>query len=99
MVHLAVMQCSGPAQGLLISRVLRLVIMGNQEGEPNPYGSHNTMELFIFSIPLMVLAVGLAVLPLILMSHAESRQRSTEVISRSRWVSNEDGAFEVGPRA
>jgi hypothetical protein len=40
------------------------------------------MTLFMISFPLMVLAVTLAVLPLILMSHADHRRRATEAISR-----------------
>jgi hypothetical protein len=42
------------------------------------------MTLFMISFPLMVLAVALAVLPLILMSHADHRRRATEAISRHR---------------
>ena len=40
------------------------------------------MALFMITIPLMVLAVALAVLPLILMSHADHRRRTAEAISR-----------------
>jgi hypothetical protein len=42
------------------------------------------MTLFMVSVPLMVLAVALAVLPLILMSHAEHRDRTAEAIFPSR---------------
>ena len=37
-----------------------------------------SMALFMISIPLMVLAVALAVLPLVLMSHADHRRRTAE---------------------
>ena len=36
------------------------------------------MTLFMISIPLMALAVAVAVLPLILMSHADHRRRAEE---------------------
>ena len=36
------------------------------------------MTLFMISVPLMVLAVALAVLPLILMSHGDHRRRMAE---------------------
>lgn len=42
------------------------------------------MTLFMVSVPLMVLAVALAVLPLILMSHAEHRDRTAEANFPSR---------------
>jgi hypothetical protein len=40
---------------------------------PHPDGSTKSMTFFMACIPLMVLAVALAVLPLILTSHAEHR--------------------------
>jgi hypothetical protein len=43
------------------------------------------MTLFAISIPLMVLAVALAVLPLILMSFADQRSRMADTTSRNRW--------------
>jgi hypothetical protein len=46
------------------------------------------MTLFMISIPLMVLAVALAVLPLVLMSHADHRRRTAEMISRSHGISS-----------
>jgi hypothetical protein len=49
------------------------------------------MTLFVISIPLMVLAVALAVLPLILMTFADHRSRMTETTSLNRW----DPAQEV----
>ncbi len=56
--------------------------MGYQEEEPTSDGSHEkSMALFIISIPLMVLAVALAVLPLLLVSHADNRRRTAETIS------------------
>ena len=42
------------------------------------------MTLFMISVPLMALAVALAVLPLIFMSHADHRRRMAEVTPRSR---------------
>ena len=55
--------------------------MARQEAEPPiPYGSEVSMAFFIISIPLMVLAVVIAVLPLIVMSFAD-RHRTAETIS------------------
>jgi hypothetical protein len=55
--------------------------MARQEVEPPiPSGSKVSMTLFIISIPLMVLAVVLAVLPLIVMSVAD-RHRRPEAIA------------------
>jgi hypothetical protein len=68
--------------------------MGCQEEEPTPFGSHESMTLFMLSIPLMVLAVALGVLPLILMSHADHRHRTAEAISRSRGTGSEVAADE-----
>jgi len=48
-----------------------------------------SMALLMISIPLMVLAVALAVLPIVLMSHADHRRRTAETISRSRWTPSE----------
>ena len=42
------------------------------------------MTLFMISVPLMALAVALAVLPLILMSHSDHRRRMAEATPRSR---------------
>jgi len=42
------------------------------------------MELFMFSFPLMVLAVALAVLPLIVISHTDNRRRATEELYRGK---------------
>jgi hypothetical protein len=42
------------------------------------------MTLFMISVPLMALAVALAVLPLIFMSHADHRRRMAEAIPRNR---------------
>ena len=47
------------------------------------------MALFIISIPLMVLAVALAVLPLILVSLADHRRRTAETISPRQWTPSE----------
>ena len=47
------------------------------------------MALFIITIPLMVLAVALAVLPLIVMSFADHRRPMAETISRSRFAPGE----------
>jgi len=55
--------------------------MAHQEEEPLiPYGSEISMALFMLTIPLMVLAVAITVLPLIVMSFAD-RHRTTETIS------------------
>jgi hypothetical protein len=42
------------------------------------------MTLFMISVPLMALAIALAVLPLIFMSHADHRRRMAEAIPRNR---------------
>jgi hypothetical protein len=42
------------------------------------------MTLFMISVPLMALAVALAVLPLIYMSHADHRRRVAEATPPSR---------------
>jgi uncharacterized Tic20 family protein len=42
----------------------------------------SSMALFIISIPLMVLAVALAVLPLVIMSLAAERHRTGEATPR-----------------
>jgi hypothetical protein len=47
-----------------------------------------SMALLMISIPLTVLAVALAVLPLVLMSHAHHR-RTAETISRSHGTPSE----------
>ena len=47
------------------------------------------MALLMISIPLMVLAVALAVLPLVLMSQADHRRRTPETISRSHGTPSE----------
>ena len=55
--------------------------MARQEAEPPiPYGSEVSMAFLIISIPLMVLAVVIAVLPLIVMSLAD-RYRIAETTS------------------
>jgi len=55
--------------------------MARQEAEPPiPYGSEVSMAFLIISIPLMVLAVVIAVLPLIVMSLAD-RHRTAETTS------------------
>ena len=46
----------------------------------------------MISIPLMVLAVTLAVLPLILLSHADHRRRTAEAASRNRLTPSESVA-------
>ena len=56
--------------------------MSHQEEEPTPYGSEISMTLFMISIPLMVLAVALAVVPLIVVSHADHRRRQAEATHR-----------------
>jgi hypothetical protein len=56
-----------------------------------------SMALLMISIPLMVLAVALAVLPLVLMSHADHR-RTLETNSRCHRTQNESatGVDTVG---
>ena len=56
--------------------------MSHQEEEPTPYGSEISMTLFMISLPLMVLAVALAVVPLIVVSHADHRRRQAEATHR-----------------
>ena len=52
--------------------------MARQEAEPPiPYGCEVSMAFFIISIPLMLLAVVIAVLPLVVMSLAD-RHRAAE---------------------
>ena len=64
--------------------------MARQEAEPPiPYGSEVSMAFFIISIPLMVLAVVIAVLPLIVMSLAD-RHRMAETTSPAM-------GLQVGP--
>jgi hypothetical protein len=69
--------------------------MAHQEEEPPiPNGSKLSMALFFISIPLMILAVALAVLPLIVMSFADSRRTaettSTPAGSREGRATSED---------
>jgi len=51
---------------------------------PLPTVPTTSMTLFMVSVPLMVLAIALAVLPLILMSRAEHRGRMAEATFRNR---------------
>ena len=51
-----------------------------------------SMALLMVSIPLMVLAVALAVLPLVVMSHADHRRRTAETISRGHETPSESVA-------
>ena len=53
-----------------------------------------SMALLMISIPLMVLAVALAVLPLVVMSHADHRRRLAETISRHETPSESVAAVE-----
>jgi hypothetical protein len=48
-----------------------------------------SMALLIICIPVMILAVALAVLPLILMSHTDHRRRRAETIAHSSWTPSE----------
>ncbi len=50
--------------------------------EPSLSVPHTTMAVFIISIPLMVLALALAVVPLIVTSHSVQRERGQESISQ-----------------
>ena len=50
------------------------------------------MTLFMISIPLMVLAVALAIVPLVLTSHAAERRRKSESTAAIRWDLREEGA-------
>ena len=56
--------------------------MSCQEEEPLPTVPKIQMTLFMISIPLMVLAVALAVVPLIVVSHADHRRRQAEATHR-----------------
>jgi hypothetical protein len=56
------------------------------------------MALFAICDPLMVLAVALAVLPLVLSSHADHR-RTRETISRSNGTPNESVTVVDGGRS
>jgi len=70
-----------------------------QEAEPTPYGSDKHMALLMISIPIMVLAVALAVLPLIVMSHSDHRRRKAETSSPNPWTPREAIATVDVPRA
>ena len=52
--------------------------MSCQEEEPSPTVPKISMTLFMISIPLMALAVALAVVPLIVASCADHRRRQDE---------------------
>jgi hypothetical protein len=78
LVHEFAMRCPEIAQVLLTSPVPPLVTMTTRRRSPFPDGSMKSMTLFLVCIPLMVLAVAVAVLPLILMSHAEHRNLRAE---------------------
>jgi hypothetical protein len=56
--------------------------MSYQEEEPPPTVPKISMTLFMISIPLMVLAVALAVVPLIVVSRADHRRRQADSIHR-----------------
>jgi hypothetical protein len=56
--------------------------MSYQEEEPPPTVPKISMTLFMISIPLMVLAVALAVVPLIVASCADHRRRQADAIPR-----------------
>jgi flagellar basal body-associated protein FliL len=56
--------------------------MSYQEEEPSPTVPKASMTLFMISIPLMVLAVALAVVPLIVVSRADHRRRQDEATHR-----------------
>ena len=76
-VHASAMQLSESADGPLTSAVPPSVIVPARRRNPLPNGSHEIeMTLFMISLPLMVLAVALAVLPLILISLADHRRRT-----------------------
>lgn len=77
------MRCPEIAQVLLTSRPSPLVTMTSRRRSPLSTVPTTSMTLFMASVPLMVLAVALAVLPLILMSRAEHRGRIAEATSRS----------------
>ena len=56
--------------------------MSRQEEEPNPTVPKISMTLFMISIPLMVLAVAIAVVPLIVASYADHRRRQCDATRR-----------------
>ena len=74
------MQCSGSAEDRLMSAVPPLLIMATRRRNLLPTVPTKSMALFIISFPLMVLAVALAVLPLLLVSHGDHRRRTAETI-------------------
>jgi hypothetical protein len=47
------------------------------------------MTLIIISIPLMILAVAIAVVPLLVMSHVDHRLRQEEAIRSKRLIHGE----------
>ena len=57
--------------------------MARQEEEPIAYGSICQMTLFIISIPIMVLAVAVAVPPLVITSFRAERDRTGEAGRRT----------------
>ena len=68
--------------------------MSHQEEEPTPYGSEISMTLFMISIPLMVLAVAIAVVPLIVASYADHRRRQSDATRRRDPVPVVPGAVD-----
>src|SRR6202035_1509072 len=80
--HGSAKQSSATAQGPLTSDVPSLATVTAGEGtNPHPF-LRTSMTLFMISVPLMALAVALAVLPLIFMSHADHRRRMVEATPR-----------------
>jgi hypothetical protein len=76
-VHGSAKQSSAAAQVPLTSGVPLIATVTSGEGT-NPTVPTKSMTLFMISVPLMALAVALAVLPLIYMSHADHRHRFAE---------------------
>lgn len=58
-------------------------------GTHSPTVPKKSMALFMISIPLMVVAVALAVLPLILVSHSDHRRRKAETNAGLHCTSSE----------
>ena len=74
---------------------------GTEGGGAHPRPApHDTMALFIISIPLMVLAVAVAIVPLVMTSHSEHRERmalsAVQIGARSELVHRGAGDSDRG---
>lgn len=75
LLHPSVMRRSEVTQTALTSAVPPLVTMATRRRNPTLTVPTKLMTLFMITVPIMVLAVALAVLPLILLSHTDHRHR------------------------